>query len=387
MMNAMDRWFAQPIMQGPMGWGFAPEPMMAQHGENCEGPPASHRIDTFAETVFACRDHVMTAINPPSTGTSSAVVALKPNHMVDLSRGEAVIRVDVSTLSPSKGDWWEIWVMPWEDTLIAPTDHWFHQAGPPERAMFLQVVDLDDKKFWSHKFFGDYRFSGGLQDFWRAPDIRPIVSESDTRRDTYEIRMTRERVRLLVESSETGEMVEVDEFAVPAGTFPGDQAVVQFQQSNYEPESHGKFGCSDPCPKVTEPATWHWDNVEIAPAVPYTLIGVEEYMVWYGSPSKELNFREAAPAGAEMLFTAQSKGNAPELSFDGGGSWVRATAVRPPNDPPIAGFGGDPDLLTYRVPVPEGRRSATIRGVGGCPSCNPLLSWAAFNFHIVARTP
>ncbi len=384
-MNGLDGWFAQPIMQGPSGWGFAPEPMMAQHGENCEGPPSSHRIDTFEETVFACRDHVMTAINPPSSGTASAVVALKPDHMVDLSKGEAVIRVDVSTLSPSKGDWWEIWVTPWEDTLVAPADHWFHQAGPPRRGMFLQVNDHGNQKFWSHKFFDNYRFSGGLEHFWTAPDIRPIVSESDTRRDTYEIRMTRDRVRLLVESSETGEMVEVDEFAIPGG-FPADQAVVQFQQSNYEPEKNGKFGCADPCPDVTQPATWHWDNVEISPAVPYTLIGVEEYMVWYGSPSKDLTFREPAPAAAEMLFTAQSKGNAPELSFDGGASWVRASAVRPPNDPPIAGFGGDPDLLTYRVAVPEGARSATIQGRGGCPTCNPAYSWAAFNFHIVSRT-
>ncbi len=181
--------------------------------------------------------------------------------------------------------------------------------------MFLQVNDHGNQKFWSHKFFDNYRFSGGLEHFWTAPDIRPIVSESDTRRDTYEIRMTRDRVRLLVESSETGEMVEVDEFAIPGGFpgGPGGGAVPAVElRAGEEREVR-----ADPCPDVTQPATWHWDNVEISPAVPYTLIGVEEYMVWYGSPSKDLTFREPAPAAAEMLFTAQSKGNAPELSFDG----------------------------------------------------------------------
>ncbi len=386
-MNKLDRWFAQPIMQGVLGWDFKPEPMYAQHGPDCSPAPRTHLITSFEQSVFSCRDHLMTAINPPSAGTSSGIVSLKPNHMVDLTKGEATIRVDVSTSSPSRGDWWEVWITPYEDHLIAPNDHWFHHSGPPKRSLFLGVFDQDGKKFWSHKFFDNYRFSGGLKDFWTGPDISKIVSHSDTRRDTYEIKMTKNTVKLSVRDSNTGKMAQVNQFAIPNGGFWTDHAVVQFQQSNYEPEMHGKSGCADPCPKTTVPATWHWDNVEIFPAVPYDIIGVNEFMVYSQSPSKKITFQKPAPVNARLMFSGQSWGNAPEVSFDGGATYQKATAVRGPNDPPVAGFGGDPDLLTYSINAPKGSTSAVIKGRGECSPwgpCNPLMTWSTFNFHIVA---
>ncbi len=384
-MNALPGWFAQPIMQGTSGWDLAPEPMDAQHDMNCGPPPATHRITTYAETVYSCKNHLMTAINPPSQGTASGIVSLKPDHMVDLTRGEAVVKVDVSTLSPSAGDWWEIWITPPEDQLVAPTDHWFHQVGPPRRAVYFQVVDSGPRKYWLGKVFDDYRYAGGHEFFWLGPDIRPLVSLSDTRRDTYELRITRDRVKMLVESTVTGEMKQVDEFAIPPGVL-GDSAVVQFQQSNYEPEKNGKAGCTlDHCPSITKPATWHWDNVEISPAVPYHLIGTQEYQIWAESPSKTIHFDEPAPSGADLLFVAFSKGNAPELSFDGGLTWTPAPFVKAANDGPGIGWSGDPDLLTYRIPVPEGATSAEIRGRDICSTCGYDRRWAAQNFHLVAR--
>jgi len=77
-MNALPGWFAQPVMQGTTGWDTAPEPMMAQHAANCGAPPGSHHIETYADTVFSCKDHLMTALNPPSGGTASGEVVLKP---------------------------------------------------------------------------------------------------------------------------------------------------------------------------------------------------------------------------------------------------------------------------------------------------------------------
>ena len=379
-MNALEGWFAQPTMQGPSGWATAPEPMMAQHSQNCGPPPAAHRITSFEDSVYSCKNHLMTAINPPSTGTASGVVSLKPDHMVDLSRGEAVVRIDVSTLSASMGDWWEIWITPPSEHLVAPADHWFHQAGRPERALFFQVVDSSDgKKFWVGKGFRDYEFVAGTENWWETTNIRPIVSFSDKRRDTYEVRITDDWVKMLVENSETGQMELVDEFPIPSDLL-GEEAVVQFLQSNYEPEKNGKVGCSDPCPDTKSPTTWHWDNAEIFPAKPYELIGTEEYMVHGDMDSDAIHFDEPAPAGADLMFVAQSRGNAPELSFDDGETWTSAVAVRPPNDPPEAGFGGDPDLLTYRIAVPEGSESARIRG----REATSDLTWVGMNFHLLA---
>jgi hypothetical protein len=377
LVNALPRWFATPVMQAAHGGWGDPEPMLAQHTQGCGAPPGTHQITKVEQSIFSCKDHLMTAINPPSGGTSGSVVPLKPNHMADLSGGEAVIRIDVSTLSPSKGDWWEIWITNWDDTLVAPADHWFHQAGPA-KGLMLQVVDLDATKHWTHKFFGqDYKFSGGIFDFWKAPNIRPLVSESDTRRDTYEIRLSKTSGELWIEESATGDMVKVDDFVVPSGTFD-DHVVVQFQQSNYEPDLDGKFGAN---PKRVSPATWHWDNAEISPAVPYYIGQVTPLHVGYATESKTIDLAEPAPAGAELMFVALSWGNAPKVDFGSGP--VTASAVRPPNDPPIAGFGGDPDLLTYKVPVPEGATSGVVSGNGGCPTCS--LGWSAYGFHIISK--
>lgn len=392
--DLLPRWFAQPVMQGTYGWDFAPEPMHAQHSAECGAPPAAHMISTYQESVYQCKDHIMTAINPPSAGTASGIVTMTPNHMVDLSTGEAIIRVDVSTKSPTTGDWWEIWITPWDDQLIAPTDHWLHHAGSPREAIQLQVRDFSDgSKRWAHQTYKNYamqipEFVGdGTLAFWKGKDFRALVPVSDTRRDLYEVRVSKSHVKLFVKSPViNNELRLVDEFDIPGG-FNADAAVVQFLESNYEPELGGKIGCSgDPCPVVGEPATWHWDSIEISPAIPYKLIGVNEYQIWSGSTSKNLTFREAAPANARMLFSGWTKGNDPEISFDNGASWQIATAVRPPNDPQGAGFNGDPDLLTYSIPVPQGKTSAQVRGVSECPSCGiPQRTWAMQNFYIIAR--
>lgn len=383
-MNDLPGWFAQPIMQGTSGWDLAPEPMDAQHDMTCAPPPATHRITTYEESVYSCKNHLMTAMNPPSHGTANGVITLQPDHLVDLSGGSARVSVDVSTLSPSAGDWWEIWITPPEDALVAPSDHWFHQAGPPRRALHFKVFDSGPIKRWQGKAFDNYAYAGGVENTWEAAQIQNIVTRSDTRRDTYEVRIDGNTVRMLVENHGSGELVQVDEFDFREGLL-GDSAVVQFVHASYEPEKNGKVGCTlANCPDITSSATWHWDNAEIEPAIPYTLIGVRPWQVWSGSDSNRIDLDAPAPSDAEMVFVAFSKGNAPEMSFDGGATWTRAEYVRGPNDPSYAGWGGDPDLLTYRVPVPAGATSALVRGRDICSTCAHGQRWAAQNFHVVA---
>ncbi len=181
--DLLPRWYAQPTMEAAFGFGLKPEPMIAQHGPDCgrpytwEGgawdgvtvPQGFHKITEFEETVFMCKDHLMTAINPPTTGTSNGAVVLKPNHMVDLgkvNRGEieeAIVRVDVSTLSSSDGDWWDIWLSSWDEQVIAPADHGHHQVGPPrDNSLRTAVVTFGrEKKFWAHSFWQEGNLAGG----------------------------------------------------------------------------------------------------------------------------------------------------------------------------------------------------------------------------------
>lgn len=400
-MNAYPRWYAQPAMQGMLGWDFASQPMDAQHTSTCGPPPGTHPIREFVDTVYLCKDHIMTAISPTDGGTSAGLVGLKPNHMVDLSQGEAIIKVDVSTSSPSAGDWWEIWFTPWDDQLVSPTDHWFHHAGPPKNAIQLEVADFpsDNSKHWSHQVYHNYSMQipefnndGSTIAFWMGPNIRPDVPVSDTRRDTYEVHMTQNHMKLFIKSAQTGnQLKQVDEFDIPGG-FGASAAIVQFQQSSYEPRKNRKLGCAvDDCPDVTVPATWHWDSVEIYPAIPYTMIGVNEFQIVNGRNPHSITFKQPAPAGARLLFNGQSVGNKFQVTFNNG-TVVTANPVRPPNDPPVAGFGGDPDFLSYSVDVPAGATGASLEGTDICHTaeiCGPIIGnygvWEAQNFHIIAR--
>lgn len=398
-MNRLDRWYAQPTLDEPEMSGFRPAPMQAEHGPNCSPAPDTHPSDTFEGTIFLCRDHIMTAMN--AGGGEAGVVGLKPNHMVDLTKGEAVIRFDISTLSPSGGDWWEIWITPWEDQLVAPEDHWLHMAGPPKNGLYFVVRDLRDQKTWAHTYFRNYKSAipGAVSDgsdtgvsFWNFPDISQHVSQSSTRRDTYEIRLTKNRVRTFVESSVDGTMKLVSDFEIPGG-FDGDAGVVQFMESSYGADQDGKFGCEPyvTC-RNTPSATWHWDNVEIFPARPYSIVAVDPYLVRYESAAKSLAFRQPAPASSRLLFTGWARDNRFEISFDSGSTWRTVSRVR--EHSPTPGSCGPsvddcpPFNLTYSVDVPAGATGAVLRAspwcVEGCFNDLPR-TWWAMNFHVVSQ--
>ena len=85
------------------------ESMQAGHSMSCDPPPAMHHFDgSYPMAVFHCRNHVMTAIK----ATGYGVIYLTPNHLVDFSTGESVVRFDLSTLRTSDRDWVDFWITP-----------------------------------------------------------------------------------------------------------------------------------------------------------------------------------------------------------------------------------------------------------------------------------
>lgn len=48
--------------RNPDSWSTLP-PINAEHGPNCEPPPATHVNTSYENSVFQCKNHVMTAIN------------------------------------------------------------------------------------------------------------------------------------------------------------------------------------------------------------------------------------------------------------------------------------------------------------------------------------
>ena len=396
-LNNVDGWFTSPIVQSPKGWDNTLTPMIAQHGTDCAGPPATRPISgSFAETVFGCKDHIMTAMNPKSTGTANSMTNLQPNQMLDLSSGNGTVKIDVSTKSPTPGSWWEIWFTPKENWIQHPSDHWLHMSGVPKRAMKIQISDFGpgDKRL-QVEGYDNYQMAPDQQAFgdsenWQGTQIGNRVSFDDRSRDTYEIEIRENRyvdVYITDRNTETRDFIR--SVVMPQG-FLGSDVVVQFADANYEPDLNGKVGCSGEadCPKKT-PATWHWDNAFISPAKPYQIIKSDQYSVNGGyvggvNTPQKLTFAAPAPAGAKLAFVGQAVNNNFDVSFDGGATWVDPVAKRPANDPPGTGIaGGAYDLLHFETPTPVGATEILIRGQGSSWSTSYLDGWGAMSFAFV----
>jgi hypothetical protein len=323
------------------------EPMDAAHGADCGPPPASHRITAYEDAVFICRDHVMTAIN----ATGYGAIYLTPSRMVDFSDGEAVITIDVSTLRTSGRDWWDIWLTPYEDNLQTPLEDWFPDlAGPPRRAV---QVTLNDDNAAIPRIYRDHEETVVESEWWTGYDafLRPDAM----RRDTFELRISRRHIAFGIP--------QYDHWWVDSSIpdLGWDRAVVQLGHHSYNPTKDGSG----------TPNTWHWDNLTIDPAVPFTIINADRRYVDPGT-SDTVRFERPAPADAHLRFSAM--GEQIQVSFDDGRTWEEA------QQPSQSASNG---LLfsNYWTPVPEGVRHVGVRGDAGW-----LPSWIAKDFTIWSTT-
>jgi hypothetical protein len=126
--------------------------------------------------------------------------------------------------------------------------------------------------------------------------------------------------------------------------------VVQIGHHSYTPNKD----CLD---NSCGPNTWHWDNVVIDPAIPFTMIKAEDRAVTVSGTT--VNFPAAAPADAFLRFA----GHGTDIQVKAGsGAWEDAT-VQAASDPVPEGF------KSYWMPIAEGTTSVTFRGgeLNGAP--------------------
>jgi hypothetical protein len=134
--------------------------------------------------------------------------------------------------------------------------------------------------------------------------------------------------------------------------------VVQFGHHSYNPTKCRN--CS--------PNTWHWDNISIAPARPFTIINADVKLVTGEEPS-QINFPTPAPANAHLRFAAM--GANIQLSFDAGKNWQ---AAKPQNQEGSASH----HVSSYWTPIPEGTRAVMLRGepAWGVWAARDITIWA-----------
>lgn len=339
------------------------DPHDADHGPNCEAPghdgSVTHSVDAIEEAVYQCADHVMTSLRADDYG----LAALTPSAMADFSQGEAVIRFDVSSLSVSQRDWFGVVIQPWDDQLPLPIVDWLPDLnGFGRSAIHLDfgggvICPVVYRDFAAAE--GADKFSSGCR-WWESWES--ALTPSAQTRTTIQITLSRTRVRVEVPSIG---LVWADMTIEDLGW---DKGVVSFLHHSYTPFKDGNGG----------PNTWHWDNVEIAPSQPFSILKADRR--WVNQNGATLAFADAAPPDSHLR--ASAIGTVPELSFDGGQTWE--TARQQPSQKE------GPAWQIWHA-VPQGARSVLVRSSGPNPGWWPS-GWifkdaAIFSLEAGATTP
>lgn len=326
------------------------EDMAAMHGDDCGAPPATHQVSSYEQAVFVCRNHMMTAIKASGYG----LIYLTPDAQVDFSAGEAVVRWDMSTLRTTLRDWPDLWITPYEDNLQLALESFYPDlSGPPKRAVHVVAVDVDGGTGFRVEVFRDHQpIELNTPVFLRYDDV---LQPDAARRDTFELRIGGGRLR----------------FGMPAhdlwwydGELPDlgwDTGVVTFGHHSYNPLKD----CAE-----CHPNTWHWDNVSISPAIPFTILRGDRRVVDATRPAA-VTFPTAAPVDAHVRFAAI--GDDVEVSTDGGRSW--RAAERQSQGKETAGE----HFASYWTKVPAGTTSVAIRATdwwGGPWLARDITVWA-----------
>ncbi len=325
------------------------EPMEAVHGPDCAPPPATHTVSSYEGAVFPCRDHRMTAISAAGYGA----IYLTPNQLLDFSQGEAVIRWDMSTLRSSGRDWVDLWITPFEDNLQLPLDMEVDLSGPPRNAIHLRM-DFNRGLFTGAVYREFVRTELG-QAGWES--YEDFLTPDAKRRDTFEVRVSRDHLRMGMPGYN---YLWVDSALPDLGW---SQGVVQLGHHSYNPTKD----CESPC----GPNTWHWDNIQISPAQPFTLIKADRRYV-DSELLKPVALSQPVPEGAFLRFAGI--GEDLEVSFDGGQSWQ--PAQRQAQD---ATFLKAEHFQSYWTPIPPGVSQVQFRGeswYGGDWNIRDISVWA-----------
>ena len=359
-------------------------PMQARHGADCAGPPASHTISSYEDAVFICRDHMMTAIN----ATGYGVIYATPNHMADFSQGTATIKMDVSTLRSSTRDWWDVWITPYDENVQLVGEDWYPDLnGLPRNGMLVGMFDgvmtaTQIRNFAKVQFpqYPNDKVTGNgytKYDSFLTPDM--------ARRDTFEIQISRTHLKVgMPPAAATATSPAHPGFYWIDTDIPDlgfDTGVVQIGHHSYNP-TKDCGSTNHPAPDGTcTPGTWHWDNVSISPATPFTILRGDQRMV-NSTTDNTIGFPSPSPQNANLRFTAI--GDNVQFSLDNGATWQSPVKQPSSRNSPIEHF------KSYWTPIPAGVSSVRFRGTrtwAGDWHIRDASIWAADNAPPVTVPP
>jgi hypothetical protein len=329
--SVLAEWDVQVHSRDTNTW-YQLEAMYAGHGPECAGPPASHVNNSYEGAVYQCRDHVMTAINASGYG----VIYLTPPQLVDFSAGPAVIQWEMSTEALSKRDWWDVWVTPYADNLALPFDTGdVDLQGIPRRGFHLNSEGGNAPKL---SLIREYTAAPGAPGPPISDGIAAGTNQAATRQ-TFRLTLSATGARFERVESATATAVLYWDYTFEAVDWR--QGVVQFGHHSYTPTKDGSG----------VPGTWHWDNISVNPAQPFTVIKADRRYV--DAAAQTVTFARPAPANSHLRFSGIG---AIEVSVDGG-PFVAATR----QVGSAQNTGHVEHMSSYWHPLPEGAQTVRLR--------------------------
>lgn len=342
---------ATPTAYLPPNWDVARHasyffpfaPMDGMHGMDCSAPPATHPIPTIDGAVFQCRDHMMTSLYTHGY----AEIAMTPNQLVDFSNGESVVSFDVSTLRTAGRDWIDLWITPFSDVIENPVDNGTPDlSDAPNRAVQIELPPVFGLQGLDPRY--SY-FVGRVYDGFQPTPIaqatyKPypsVLTPSATVRTRYELHISRTHVK----------------FGIPAYNLwwiDADIPALAWTQGTLTLAHHSYHPVAESLCNICTPDTWHWDNVGISSAVPFTIIQGDRRQVQRTDANNVVNFSRPAPANSFLRFAALA--GSLDVSFDNGATWQPAQVKQPQQLKSRAYY------WSYWTPIPQGTQSVRFRG-------------------------
>ena len=314
------------------------QPMPAMHGPDCSGPPNTHTVSSYNDTVYQCKDHLMTALFEPGY----AVTALTPNQQVDFSQN-ATIAWDMSTLRTSSRDWVDFWITPFDDNLPTPDFNWLQQLqGTPKRS--IHIYQNDDNTF-SVDIINNFTATTYPGIFNTSYDT--VLTEDAARRDHFELKLTPNHITFAMPAYG----LTMIDTTIP--TLDWTRGIVQLEHHSYNPQKD----CNNmpaAIGAICKPNTWHWDNFTINPAIAFTM---DKATTRYADANHNtITLTTPAPPNAKLRFIAQATTATPiETSYDNGTTWQPAQRQHTER---LTEENAQP----YWTPIPTGTTTIKFRG-------------------------
>src|ERR1041385_5739181 len=237
--------------------------MAAGHGADCSAPPATHQISSLADSVYLCKNHMMTAVYGGGDAAATyGAVYFTPAQLLDWTSGTATLSWQVSTERLSARDWWAVNLTPFAQNLMLPLDNFLPAyQGEPASGLEMKLDQATCKGGGTGSYLrvSTVSFGGAKEITQGSPCVEDNVAPSFKVRTPFQVQLSAGHLKVFMPGTAA---VWYD----GPISLPFTQAVVQFSHHSYNP---GKADNPDGSPGL--PNTYHWSGVSIAPSAPFTI--------------------------------------------------------------------------------------------------------------------